>query len=199
MTDPVILEQQIASRLDEYRFAHTRSVKDECLRLASLFELSEQDSALLIQAALLHDCTKTLYPAEQIALAECLGITLTQDDRESPAILHSITGAAVARVDFDAPDAVSDAIACHTVGRENMTLPDKLLFLADYIEPTRKFDDCVRVRRYFYEECNDLPPHQRLDAALLLAFDLTIAGLIEEGRPIHPQTIKSRNFLLKNS
>lgn len=80
-----------------------------------------------------------------------------------------------------------------------MTLLDKLLFLADYIEPTRKFEDCIRVRRYFYEEAIDLPLDKRLDSTLLLAFDLTIEGLIQENRPIHPQTIKSRNFLLKNS
>ncbi|MBQ7828562.1 MAG: hypothetical protein IJ386_09905, partial [Clostridia bacterium] len=115
------------------------------------------------------------------------------------ATLHAITCAAMARVDFDAPVAVTAAIACHTTGKENMTLLDKLLFLADYIEPTRKFEDCIRVRRYFYEDTVDQPLEKRLNATLLLAFDLTISGLIEEGRPIHPQTIKSRNFLLKNS
>lgn len=199
MNDLSVLEERIAERLDDYRMAHTSAVRDECLRLAVLFGLSERDTALLAEAALLHDSTKALQIAEQATLAQILGIELTEDDLDSPATLHAITGAAMARVDFDAPVAVTAAIACHTTGKENMTLLDKLLFLADYIEPTRKFEDCIRVRRYFYEEADDLPLEKRLDATLLLAFDLTIAGLIEEGRPIHPQTIKSRNFLLKNS
>ncbi|MBQ8288800.1 MAG: bis(5'-nucleosyl)-tetraphosphatase (symmetrical) YqeK [Clostridia bacterium] len=199
MNDLTALEERIAKRLDSFRFAHTLSVRDECLQLAELFELSERDTTLLAEAALLHDSTKALQIAEQATLAQILGIELTQDDLDSPATLHAITGAAMARVDFDAPVAVTAAIACHTTGKENMTLFDKLLFLADYIEPTRKFEDCIRVRRYFYEESVDQPLEKRLNATLLLAFDLTIAGLIEEGRPIHPQTIKSRNFLLKNS
>ncbi|MBQ8382120.1 MAG: bis(5'-nucleosyl)-tetraphosphatase (symmetrical) YqeK [Clostridia bacterium] len=192
-------EARVAQRLDEYRMAHTRSVKDECMRLAALFSLSEKDTNLLAAAALLHDSTKALQIAEQATLAQIFGIELTRDDLDSPATLHAITGAAMARVDFDAPVAVTAAIACHTTGKENMTLLDKLLFLADYIEPTRKFEDCIRVRRYFYEDTVDQPLEKRLNATLLLAFDLTISGLIEEGRPIHPQTIKSRNFLLKNS
>ena len=192
-------EARVAQRLDEYRMAHTRSVKDECMRLAALFSLSEKDTNLLAAAALLHDSTKALQIAEQATLAQIFGIELTRDDLDSPATLHAITCAAMARVDFDAPVAVTAAIACHTTGKENMTLLDKLLFLADYIEPTRKFEDCIRVRRYFYEDTVDQPLEKRLNATLLLAFDLTISGLIEEGRPIHPQTIKSRNFLLKNS
>lgn len=192
-------ETRVAERLDDYRMAHTRSVRDECLRFAKLFNLSETDTHLLAAAALLHDSTKALQIAEQATLAQILGIELTEDDLDSPATLHAITGAAMARVDFDAPVAVTAAIACHTTGKENMTLLDKLLFLADYIEPTRKFEDCIRVRRYFYEESLDLPLEKRLDQTLLLAFDLTIAGLLSEKRAIHPQTIKSRNFLLKNS
>lgn len=199
MNDLTIVEARISERLDAYRMAHTLSVKDECLRLAELFSLTEQETALLAEAALLHDSTKSLQIAEQATLAQILGVELTQDDLDSPATLHSITGAAMARVDFDAPIAVTTAIACHTTGKEDMTLIDKLLFLSDYIEPTRKFEDCIRVRRYFYEEAAEMPLEKRLDATLLLAFDLTIAGLIEEGKPIHPQTIKSRNFLLKNS
>lgn len=199
MNNLTVVEARVAERLDAYRMAHTLSVKDECLRLALLFALSEKETALLAEAALLHDSTKALQIAEQATLAQILGIELTQDDLDSPATLHALTGAAMARVDFDAPIAVTAAIACHTTGKENMTLLDKLLFLADYIEPTRKFEDCIRVRRYFYEEAAEMPLEKRLDTTLLLAFDLTVEGLIREGKPIHPQTIKSRNFLLKNS
>lgn len=197
MIDLLELEKQIAEQLDEYRLAHTLSVKNECHNLAELFSLSQEDTFVLLQAALLHDCTKPLKFIDQLKLADEMGITLSDDDKCSPAVLHSITGAKVAKVRFNAPDMVVSAIACHTTGKEDMSIIDKLLFLADYIEPTRTFDDCIRVRRHFYEECARLPLLERLDSTLLLAFDLTIVQLLDENRPIHPQTVKSRNFLLK--
>ncbi len=199
MTDLCKLEALVAARLDDFRMAHTRSVKGECDALATLYGLSDADRALLEMAALLHDCTKMEKGVGQVKLAAAYGIALTEEDLASPATLHAITGAAVAKSDFAAPDAVCAAIACHTTGREDMTLIDKLLFLADYIEPTRRFADCIRLRSFFYEECASLPLTERLDRSLVLAFDLTIAGLLSDGQPIHPQTVKSRNFLLKQS
>ncbi len=199
MTDLITLENIMARKLDEYRFAHTKSVKEECARLAQIFSLSDVDTTELLQAALLHDCTKPSKFVDQLTLAQMMGITLSDDDIQSPAILHSITGAQMARLQYGASDVVVNAIACHTTGKENMNLIEKLLFLADYIEPTRTFDDCVRVRHYFYEECARLSLEQRLNSTLLLAFDLTIDQLISEKHPIHPQTVKSRNFLLKKT
>lgn len=199
MIDLIALEKQIAEKLDEYRLVHTLSVKEECLRLAAIFSLNEVDTSLLVQAALLHDCTKPLPFVEQLTLARMMGISPTEDDMQSPAVLHSITGAEMAKTQYGASPAVVNAIACHTTGKEDMTLIDKLLFLADYIEPTRIFDDCVQVRQYFYEECVDLPLMERLNSTLLLAFDLTVEQLVAEKRTIHPQTIKSRNFLLKKT
>jgi nicotinate-nucleotide adenylyltransferase len=199
MIDLIEIEQSVSGILDDYRMAHTRSVKGECLRLAELFGMSEEDTNLLAMAALLHDCTKPLDPTGHRVYAQLLGVNLSEDDLSSPAVLHSITGAAIAEKHFDAPPAVVSAIACHTTGKEDMTLIEKLLFLADYIEPTRKFDDCLQVRRYFYEDSAYLSLPDRLDTTLILAFDLTISQLLSEHRPIHPTTVKSRNFLLKKS
>lgn len=185
-------------RHDNYRFAHTCAVAEEALRLAALFELTEADTESLHIAALLHDCTKGLKYPEQVALADKLGVKLSTDDLASPKVLHSLTGAAVAKSEFDVSDEIADMIACHTTGKENMTLPEKLLYLADYIEPTRTFEDCVALRRYFYENTTaDL--HQHLDKTLIRSFDQTIKLLIDEESYIHTLTIKSRNFLLQNA
>ncbi len=199
MTDLQTIEFQVARCLDDYRMAHTRAVRDECLSLALLFDLSAEDKDLLTMAALLHDCTKQRRGQEQIRLAHEYGISLTADDIDNPATLHALTGARVAEIVFHAPSTVVNAIACHTTGRENMCLIDKLLFLADYIEPTRTFEDCLKVRKFFYEDCALSSPQARLDATLILAFDLTIDSLLREGKPIHPTTVKSRNFLLRKS
>lgn len=194
----IALENTLTSRMDPYRFAHTLAVKEECAVLAKLFQLSEQDTADLLVAALLHDCTKGLKPAGQIELANRLGLQLSDDDLASPKVLHSITGAAVALNEFGVSNQIAQMIACHTTGKEDMTLSEKLLYLADYIEPTRTFPDCVKLRRFFYEErTGELNEH--LNRTLVLSFDLTLRNLLDEGGHIHIETVKSRNFLMKNA
>lgn len=198
MTDLKALENALGTRMDAYRLSHTIAVKEECLRLATLFDLSDNARNSIAAAALLHDCTKGLKYSEQLSLAKQLGITLSADDLASPKVLHSITGAAVAKTEFGASHEIAAMIACHTTGKEDMTLSEKLLYLADYIEPTRTFDDCIRLRKFFYESKeSDLLSH--LNRTLLLSFDLTIQNLLAEHSHIHIQTIKSRNFLLKNA
>lgn len=198
MMDLIALENALRTRMDAYRLAHTLAVKDECLRLAGLFGLSDEETNHLAAAALLHDCTKGLKYPEQLALAQRMGIELSPDDLASPKVLHSITGAAVAKADFGASDEIAAMIACHTTGKGAMTLSEKLLYLADYIEPTRTFDDCVKLRRFFYETKEvDLLSH--LNQTLILSFDLTVENLLAEHSHIHIETIKSRNFLLQNA
>lgn len=195
------LEEIVSSRVTGYRLAHILSVRDECARIADLFHMTDGEKESLCIAALLHDITKMKKGEDQIRLAEKLGIGLTRDDLDSPAVLHSLTGAEVARQEFSdyTNDAICEAIAVHTTGKEGMSLMDKLLFLADYIEPLRTFEDCRQVRDFFYEGMDKASPSQRLshlDQTLLLAFDLTIRGLLDEKQKIHPKTIISRNFLL---
>lgn len=192
------IREAMRQRQDDYRFAHTCAVADEAQRLAALFGLSEVETEALHIAALLHDCTKGLKYPEQVALADKLGVPLSPDDLASPKVLHSITGAAVAKEEFGVSDEIAAMIACHTTGKADMTLPEKLLLLSDYIEPARTFEDCVRLRQYFYgAQTGDLLSH--LNQTLILSFDYTIKLLIEENSYIHLQTIKSRNFLLQNA
>ena len=198
MIDLTALESYLAQHMDSYRYAHTLSVKEECMILAFSFGLSKEDTNDLLTAALLHDCTKGLTYDEQLELADEMNLTLSEEDLCNPKVLHSITGAALAVRKFNVSEKVANMIACHTTGKEDMTLSEKLLYLADYIESTRMFKDCITLRRHFYEErTGNLKEH--LDRSLILSFDMTIRNLLDEGYPIHTQTIKSRNFLLKNA
>lgn len=198
MNDAESIKNAMKTRLNSFRFAHTCAVADEALRLAELFGLPAEESNSLHKAALLHDCTKGLDYAGQVKLAEQLGVVLSENDLKSPKVLHSLTGAAVAQSEFGVSDEIAAMIACHTTGKEAMTLPEKLLYLADYIEPTRTFEDCVKLRTFFYNlPKDDLIWH--LNRSLIYSFDLTIRGLIEEGAHIHILTIQSRNFLLDNA
>ena len=198
MFDLIQLEAAIADRMDGYRLAHTLAVKDECLALAKLFAMSEEETNSLAAAALLHDITKALKYPQQVELAKKLGVDLSTEDLTSPKVLHSQTGAAVAKAEFGASNEIAAMIACHTTGKENMTLSEKLLYLADYIEPTRTFEDCVALRRYFYEK-GDADWSAHLDRTLVLSFDMTIRLLLDDRFHIHTETIKSRNFLLQNA
>lgn len=202
MYDLNFLETQVAARVGEgSRMNHIRSVRDECARMAGLFGMNPAEKHDLCAAALLHDVTKPLDAAGQTALAAELGITLTQDDLDSPAVLHALTGAALSARDFPgyANPEVCRAIAAHTTGEAGMSLAGKLLFLADFIEPGRPYESCRSVRAAFYdgmESENREARLKRLDRTLIRVFDLTIGHLIAKREKIHPKTVISRNFLL---
>lgn len=202
MTDNDIsrLKEAIKKDIDAKRYAHTISVYNECVHLSSLFELDENDAHSLQIAALLHDITKTRTYSEQLSLAKELGIVFDEDELGSPAVLHAVTGAAYAAreyADFVNSDVVS-AIACHTTGKPDMTLLEKLLFIADYIEPTREHESCKRLREFFYSEWEKCDPIRRLDETILLSFDGTISHLVEIHRPLCQKTVSARNFILKS-
>ncbi|MBR5869523.1 MAG: bis(5'-nucleosyl)-tetraphosphatase (symmetrical) YqeK [Clostridia bacterium] len=195
------------------RLAHTLAVERECRSLTALFTahpllMSEEDGYKLRIAALLHDITKEKTPAEHAALAEKYRIPLTDLEKSAPKVLHSKTAPSLAREIFNVQfgacvvdDAICDAIRTHTTGAANMSLIGKLLYLADYIEDTRTFEDCVALRHAFYDT---IDAHQsdaaslmhHLDNTLLLSFDMTIRDLLESGAPIDENTTAARNALL---
>ncbi len=194
-------EKEILARLSMSgkRLAHTLAVAKECEALAKIFALSEDDAEKLKVAALLHDCTKELKGDDQVKLCEKFGIPYTREDVESPKVFHAMTGAATAEVEFGADADVVRAIRSHTTGSEDMSLLDKLLYLADYIEETRTWDDCVELRRVFYHAVKSAkkPLGEILDDTLILSFDMTIRNLLEESACVHSQTIRSRNALVR--
>ncbi len=194
------IRDQMGRYISGKRLTHTLAVERECTALAGIFALDETDTLRLRKAALLHDITKQKDTDAQIALCERFGIAYSETDLAAPKVFHAMTGAALAAADFgEAVDAaVCDAIRYHTVGRAGMTLLEKLLFLADYIEDTRTFADCVTLRGIFYDGLpSALPARLRhLDAVLITAFDMTIRGLLEDGAVISPNTIAARNDLL---
>ncbi|MCQ2431433.1 MAG: bis(5'-nucleosyl)-tetraphosphatase (symmetrical) YqeK [Clostridia bacterium] len=195
------------------RLAHTYAVEEECAALSRLFcrfpgLMTEQDACDLRIAALLHDITKEKTPEEHFALCETYRIPLTDYERKAPKVLHAKTAAAAAKYSVNekvgftaANDAVCDAILTHTTGRSHMSLIGKLLYLADYIEPTRTFEDCVMLRNVFYHEIEEhaktaeaLASH--LDRTLLLSFDMTIRDLLAHHALIDPETTAARNAIL---
>ena len=138
------------------------------------------------RAALLHDCTKKLDMTQQKELCAHYGIELDALEQTALKLLHAKTGAAVAADVFGTDDEITSAIRWHTTGRANMTLLEKIIYLADYIEPNRDFPGLTELRRTCYEDLN---------AGLLMGLEMTITEMEERGNPVHHATIAARDAL----
>ena len=171
------------SYLKHKRIPHVLGTEQEAIRLAERYGADVEKARV---AALLHDCTKKLEMEEQLALCERYGIELDELERAALKLLHSKTGAAIARDVFGVDDELYSAIWYHTTGRAGMTLLEKIIYLADYIEPTRDFPDVDVLRKACYED---------LDRGLLLGLEMSIEEMQRMGNPVHHATVEARDAL----
>ena len=191
------LAEDVRPYLTEKRYAHTLAVEKEAARLGELY-LPGRVSALRA-SALLHDITKKESVEKQLQLCREFGIMTEEADLLSPSVFHAKTAAAVAERDF-APYVDSEilgGIRWHTTGRAGMTVFESLVYLADYIEETRTFDDCVRLRRDFRDRLrNGSDPDAALTDTMIESFDLTVEGLLRDGAPIAADSVAARNWFI---
>lgn len=191
----------IKSVQKDKRFLHTLGVADEAISLGKIFLPKKLEK--LYFTGLLHDITKDFSTEKHLELCSKYSIEISPDI--APKLLHSRTGAAYARDKFgeDYIDSeVYNAIFRHTTGSVNMSIFDIIIYLADYIEQGRTFEDCVYLRKFFYDRIKKAnTKEERLEVlrkTLVLSFDLTIKNLIDEGKSIDSDTINSRNYFLNN-
>ena len=157
---------------------------------------------MLRAAALLHDITKEYSTEEHIRILAEREIEVTEEDICSPKTLHARSAAAVIpeRHERFATDEVISCVRWHTTGRRSMTLPEKLVYLADYIDMSRTFDDCVKLREAFMsakpEKMSESERLLHLDNIMIMSFDMTMVGLISDGAPISHYTVEARNSLI---
>lgn len=104
------------------------------------------------RAAILHDCTKYLELDDQLRLCRQYGVELDELEQQAVKLLHAKTGACIARDIFGEPDEVYQAIFWHTTAKADMTLLEKIIYIADYIEPNRDFEGVEELRRLAYED-----------------------------------------------
>ena len=173
------------SFLKPKRMPHVLGTEQEAIRLARRYGADETDARI---AALLHDCTKKLDMEQQLALCRRYDIRLDELEQHALKLLHAKTGAAVAHDIFGVKDAVYEAIRWHTTGKPDMTLLEKVIYLADYIEPNRDFPGVERLRRAIYDD---------LDKGLLMGLSDTIDEMERMGNPVHHDTLEARDFLLR--
>lgn len=171
------------SYLNHRRIPHVLGTEQEAIHLAERWG-ADVDKAR--RAALLHDCTKKLSLPEQLAVAERFHVPLDEMERREIKLLHAKTGAGLAEAVFGTDEEITNAIRWHTTGRAHMTLLEKVIYLADYIEPTRDFPGVEELRRICYED---------LDGGLLLGLEMTIREMEARVAPIHPKTLEARDAL----
>lgn len=179
------LERVVVSLLKPNRVAHVLGCRDTAVILARRFGADETEAA---RAGLLHDVTKALGPEQQLALCRSYGIELKGFAAYNPKVLHQITGAAVARKIFGENEAVCQAIDRHTTGCAGMTTLDKIIYIADYMEPNRKIPGVEALRRLTESD---------LDAAVALGLHMTIDVLREQGREVCPDSLAALRELTK--
>jgi nicotinate-nucleotide adenylyltransferase len=157
---------------------------------------------VLRAAALLHDITKEEIFEKQLQLCEKFDIIVDEIAKKAPKTLHAMTAAALIGEQYPefADPRVIDTVRWHTTGHAEMTLCEHLIYLADYIDDTRKFEDCVILRDMFWNaDPAAMETEQRmahLYRVLLASYDMTIRGLLEDGAPISADTFHARNHLL---
>ena len=183
---PEKLRPTALSFLKHARIPHVLGTEQEAVRLALRYG-ADVDRART--AALLHDCTKRLEMDEQLALCARYGIELDELEQQALKLLHAKTGAAVARDRFGVDDEIYSAIFWHTTGHADMTLLEKVIYLADYIEPTRSFPGVDALRAACYED---------LDKGLLMGLEMTVEEMKERGNPVHSATLAAIEYLKGN-
>ena len=171
------------SYLKHKRIPHVLGTEQEAIRLATRYGADVEKARV---AALLHDCTKKLDMPEQLALCRQYGIELDELEQKALKLLHAKTGAAIAREVFGVDDEIYRAIWWHTTGHADMTLLEKIIYLADYIEPSRDFPGVNDLRACVYED---------LDRGMLMGLEMTIDEMTEMGNPVHHATMEARDWL----
>lgn len=179
------IRSELKERLSAKRYRHTEGVAASSRELAARYGASPEKAEL---AGWVHDCAKEMTLDEMKALVREGGLAVDAPVLKSRALLHGPAGSVYARLHFGIDDAeILSAVFYHTTGKPDMSLLEKIVFLADYIEPSRDFPGVEELRAL---------AEQDLDRALIAAYDSTIRHLAEQHAYIYDLTIAGRNYLI---
>ena len=178
------IKKKLKNELDESRYEHTIGVMDTAACLAMRYGA---DLTQALVAGLLHDCAKCIPNDKKLKLCRQNDIPVSAVEEKSPFLLHAVLGAYIAREKYDVKDQeILDAIACHTTGKPDMTLLEKIIFISDYIEPMRsKAENLPLIRHLAFED---------LDLAVYTTLRDTLAYLEKEKTCLDNQTTMAYNY-----
>lgn len=182
-------EEQMKSylmvKLSQGRYKHSLGVKSSAEKLAKIYGADIVKAKI---AGLIHDCAKEMDKLEILDICRKDGYNIDYVLEANPGLLHGAAGAIIARDVMKVRDEdILNAIKNHTTGKKDMSLLEKVIYLADYIEPSRNFPGVEDLRSAAFRS---------LDEALILSFDKTIEVVISRGDLIHRDTVEARNFII---
>ncbi|WFA09505.1 bis(5'-nucleosyl)-tetraphosphatase (symmetrical) YqeK [Tissierella sp. Yu-01] len=180
-----IFIDELVKKVGEKRAYHSIGVMKTAIKLARIYDCDIEKARI---AGILHDCAKYRDKSYLLKRANDFGIILDNIMLENTELIHGPLGAMVAKFEFGIrDDEILDAICYHTTGRKNMTTLDKIIYIADYIEPNRDFPGVDEARELAYKDLNK---------SLKFAMENTIIFLLRQGKLVHLDTIEARNYLV---
>ena len=181
------ISRKLSKILKKNRYEQTQG---EMYTAASLAMCYGGDVQKAMTAGLLHDCGKYLSAEDQIRFCKKKEIPLTESELQMPALVHAKLGAYLARHEYGIKDSdILDAITYHTTGRPDMTLLEKIVYIADYIEPNRReIPGLEQIRKIVFTD---------IDRAVCLSAGSTVRYLKNGGKAVDPMTINTYNFYKK--
>ena len=175
-------EQEVQRHLTEKRFYHSQCVAQEAARLAQQYGADVEKARL---AGILHDIMKDTPPEQQLKILQDSGILLTKTQRHNRKLWHALAGAAYLQQTLQVKDGgIVEAVRCHTSGKKDMSLLEKVLFVADYISADREYPGVERMRQAAYRS---------LEEAIVEGVLFTVQELMGQRLPVAPESIEAYN------
>ena len=177
----------LKERLSEHRLHHSLEVAKSAVYLAEKYG---GDSEKMYTAGLLHDVLKEAEKEEIFKFADAYGVEMTQLEKNAPKLWHAQIGAEFLKNELKIDDSeIITAVRYHTTGRANMTLSEKILFIADFISADRNYNGVESMREKAEES---------LEKAMFEGLSFMINELVENGRAVHPDTLDAYNYIVLN-
>lgn len=179
------ITSELRKRLSIKRLQHSVGVSRTAEKLAEIFGCNTAQARL---AGLLHDLAREVPMNELLPKSQEFGIVVSDIEKAELILLHAPLSAKIAQAEFGVDDGeILQAIILHTTGGLAMTKLDKIIYLADVIEPGRVFTGVDKIRELARDD---------LDQALLAALDQSIFHIVQKNGLLHPATIAARNEIL---
>ena len=178
-------EQEVQRHLTEKRFYHSQCVAQEAAQLAQQYGADVEKARL---AGILHDIMKDTPPEQQLKILQDSGILLTKTQRHNRKLWHALAGAAYLQQTLQVKDGdIVEAVRCHTSGKKDMSLLEKVLFVAEYISADREYPGVERMRQAAYRS---------LEEAIVEGVLFTVQELMGQRLPVAAESVEAYNDAL---
>lgn len=182
------IENDVKSVLSEYRFTHSLGVVKKAVELAKIYGVQEETAK---KVGIAHDIAKEMTDEEMLEYVKNNNIEIDEIETVNPSLLHGKIGADIATKKYGFTEDMVNAIKWHTTGRKNMSMLEKIIYVADKTEENRKDT------RFNLEKSRELST-QNIDETLIFLMNEFITYNVKNEWLIHPETINARNDLLLN-